>query len=106
MAKSIPITDFKNLQRLRTKVHQDRRRANSSLRPVYGLDTETYEGTPFLIADSDGRFLDKITPESCLKFLFSKKYQGSWNFFYNITYDAEVILKLLGEELNSYKKTG
>ena len=106
MAKSIPITDFKDLQRLRTKIHQDRRFARSSLRPVYGLDTETYEGTPFLIADSDGRFLDIITPESCLKFLFSKKFQGSWNFFYNITYDAEVILKLLGEELNSYKRTG
>ncbi len=106
MAKSIPITDFRSLKRLRTKVHQDRRLANSPLRPVYGLDTETYEGTPFLIADSDGRFLDKITPESCLKFLFSKKFQGSWNFFYNIKYDAEVILKLLGEKLNSYKLTG
>jgi len=106
MAKSIPITDFKSLKRLRTKVHQDRRLANSPLRPVYALDTETYEGTPFLIADSNGRFLDEITPESCLKFLFSKKFQGTWNFFYNITYDAEVILKLLGEELNSYKKTG
>jgi len=106
MAESIPITDYKNLKLLRTKIHQDRRLANSPLRPIFVLDTETYQGTPFLIADSDGRFLDKITPESCLKFLFSKKYQGSWNFFYNITYDAEVILKLLGEELNSYKKTG
>ena len=106
MAKSVPITDFRSLKRLRTKVHQDRRLANSPLRPVYGLDTETYKGTPFLIADSDGRFLDKITPVSCLKFLFSKKFQGSWNFFYNIKYDAEVILKLLGEKLNSYKLTG
>ena len=106
MAESIPITDYKDLRRLRTKVHQDRRFACSSLRTVYGLDTETYEGTPFLIADSDGRFLDKITPGSCLKFLFSKQFQGAWNFFYNITYDAEVILKLQGEELNSYKKTG
>lgn len=106
MAESIPVTDYKDLRRLRTKVHQDRRLANSPLRPVYGLDTETYEGTPFLIADSDGCFLDKITPDSCLKFLFSKKFQGTWNFFYNITYDAEVILKLLGEELNSYKRTG
>ena len=106
MAKSLAITDFKNLRSLRTKIHQDRRLANSPLRPIYGLDTETYEGTPFLIADSDGRFLDKITPESCLKFLFSKKYQGSWNFFYNISYDAEVILKLLGKDiLNSYKQT-
>jgi len=106
MGQPIPITDYKNLHSLRTNVHQDRRLANSPLRTINGLDTETYNGNIFLIADSDSRFLDKITPESCLKFLFSRKYQGSWNFFYNITYDAEVILKLLGEELNSYKKTG
>ena len=31
--------------------------------------------------------------------------QGSWNFFYNLSYDAEVILKLLAEKLNIYKKT-
>ena len=106
MAESIPLTDYKNLQRLRTRVHQDRRVANSPLRTIYGLDTETHNGNIFLIADSDGRFEDKITPDLCLKFLFSKKFQGSWNFFYYLTFDAEVILKLLGENLNSYKKTG
>jgi len=106
MAKPIPITDYKNLRSLRTKIHQDRRFANSLVRPIYCLDTETWKGNIFLIADSDGRYLDEITPESCLKFLFSKKFQGSWNFFYNIKYDAEVILKLLGDNLNSYKKTG
>src|SRR3989344_3548436 len=105
MAKSIPVTDTKNLAVLRTNVHQDRRLAKSDLRPIYALDTETYEGNVFLIADSEGNFLDKITPESCLKWLFSKRYQGSWNFFYNLSYDAEVILKLLGDRLNTYKDT-
>ena len=99
------MTDFKNLSHLRTNVFQDRRLAKSNLRTVIGLDTETDKGDIFLIADSKGRFLDKITPKSCLKFLFSKRYQGSWNFFYNLSYDAEVILKLLAEKLNIYKKT-
>lgn len=105
MAESIPVTDTKNLSLLRTNVHQDRRLAKSDLRPIYALDTETHEGNVFLIADSEGNFLDKITPESCLKWLFSKRYQGSWNFFYNITFDAEVILKLLGNNLYSYKRS-
>src|SRR3989344_9676799 len=105
MAKSIPVTDTKNLAILRTNVHQDRRLAKSDVRPIYALDTETYEGNVFLIADSEGNFLDKITPESCLTWLFSKRYQGSWNFFYNVTFDAEVILKIFGDLLYDYKKT-
>jgi len=105
LAESITITDSLNLARIRTNVWQDRRLAKSDLRQVYALDTETDQnGDILIIADSEGRFLDKITPESCLKFLFSKRYQGSWNFFYNITFDAEVILKLLGDRLNSYKQ--
>ena len=104
MAESIPITDSLNLASIRTNVWQDRRLAKSDIRQVYALDTETDQnGDIFLIADSEGRYLDKITPESCLKWLFSKRYQGTWNFFYNITFDAEVILKLLGDNLYSYK---
>lgn len=105
MAESIPVTDFKNLASLRTDVWQDRRQARSDLRPVYALDIETYKGNPFLIADSEGNWLDDISAENVIKFLFNKRYQGSWNFFYNLSYDAEVILKLLGDELNSYKST-
>ena len=106
MAESIPITDSLNLARIRTNVWQGRRLAKSDIRQVYALDTETDQnGDIFLIADSEGRYLDKITPESCLAWLFSKRYQGSWNFFYNITFDAEVILKLLGDNLYSYKNS-
>jgi hypothetical protein len=105
MEKSIPITDFKDIRKLRTKRPQNRDPSRSKLRTVYGLDTETHEGNIFLIADSDGNFLDEMTPESVLEFLFSKRYQNSWNFLYNLGYDAEVILKLLGKELNRYKRT-
>ena len=71
------------------------------------LDTETDQnGDILIIADSEGRYLDKITPDSLIKWLFSKRYQGTWNFFYNLTFDAEVILKTLGEEILSiYSKT-
>lgn len=105
MAESVCVTDTKNLGILRTNVHQDRRQARSELRQIHALDTETDEGNIFLMADSDGNYLDDITPENVIKFLFSKKYQGSWNFFYNLSYDAEVILKLFGDKLNIYKST-
>ena len=107
MAESLSITDFKNLSQLRVK-HQDRNHACSDLRPVYALDTETDEnGDITVIADSDGNYLElgQITPENVIKFLFSKRYQGSWNFFYNVTFDAEVILKIFGDILYDYKRT-
>jgi len=107
MAKSIPITISKNLSILRTDVPQSRRNARSVRRKIFALDTETdRNGDIFLIADSDGNYLDDITPENLIKFLFQKRYQGTWNFFYNITFDAEVILKTFGEKiLYNYKRT-
>jgi hypothetical protein len=75
------------------------------MRQIYALDTETLDGDIFLLADSEGNFLDQITPESVISWLFSKRYQGSWNFFYHLGFDASVILKLLGERLKSYLKT-
>jgi len=106
MAESIPVTDYKNLRMIHTKKPQNRDPAKSEKRPVYTIDTETYNGDIFLIADSDCRYLDKITPESCLDWLFCRKYEGAWCFCYNLGYDAEVILKLLGSELFKYKETG
>jgi hypothetical protein len=105
MAKSIPVTDYKDVSLLYTRSHQRRDPAKSKLKIIHALDTETFEGNIFLIADSDGRHLDKISIRSVVNFLFSKKYHDSWNFFYNLGYDAEVILKLLGSELKIYKNT-
>ena len=107
MAKSLALTDFKSLTNLYLK-YQDRNEARSEIRPIYALDTETDEnGNITVIADNAGNYLelDDIHAQNLVKFLFSKRYQGSWNFFYNITFDAEVILKTFGKELFNYKKT-
>lgn len=106
MAEPVPITDFKDIRKLRTNRPQNRDPARSELRPIHTWDTETYDGNIFLIANSERKFLDEITPESVLDLLSAKKYQSSWNFFYNLGYDAEVILKLLGKELYRYGRTG
>ncbi|MEX0861601.1 DNA polymerase [Nitrosopumilus sp.] len=105
MADSIGITDYKDLSKLYTGRTQNRDLAQTYLHDIHGVDTETWNGDIFLIADSDGRYLDKITPNSVINFLFSKKFENAWNFFYNIEYDAGVILKLLGNRLNIFKTT-
>ena len=107
MAKPLSITDFNSLSKLYVK-YQDRNEAKSDLRPVYALDTETDEnGDITVLADSEENYieLDDITPDKVIKFLFSKRYQGSWNFFYNVSFDAEVILKIFGDLLYDFKRT-
>lgn len=107
MAESIRITDYNILSKILVK-HQDRNEVRSNLRSVYALDTETDEnGNVTILADSDGNSLEleQITPKNLIKFLSSKRYQGSWNFFYNVTFDTEVILKQFGDLLYDYKRT-
>ncbi len=73
MAKPKPITQVKNLGRLFVKIPQNRDKAKSNLRPIYALDTETWQGDIFLISDSDGNFIDtfkeEITIDAILRFL-------------------------------------
>ena len=99
----IPTSNAKSLDGIRTR--KQNRNLNSSKVPRYsvGVDTETENGDIFLIADSDGNYLDgEITFEKIAEFLF--KHEGEWVFFYNLSYDAECILKLLPEEiLKQYK---
>lgn len=101
MAESVAITRFRTLRNLR-KIKQYRRLGNSEKRPIYALDTEaTPEGIILLIADNKGNKLDfdKLTAENVLKFLFSTRYQDSWNLFWNISYDTRIILRLLGKDI-------
>ena len=100
------ITKVKTLKRINTKLIQNRDKGDSHLRSIYGIDTETYKGNIFLIADSDGDFIDTyskdgITIDTVIKFLTRQKFETTWNFFYNLDYDATVILKLLGKEILS-----
>jgi len=106
MAEPIRITDYNRLDQIRTKVFQHRNKAVCDGRIVHTLDTETDQnGDILVICDEMGNYLDKITPESLFSWLFSQRYQGTWNFFYYLDFDARVILKTLGEILYDYKKT-
>jgi len=99
----LPTSNAKTLDGIR--VRKQNRNLNASKTPRYfvGVDTETDNGNIFLIADSDGNYLDgTITFERVAEFLF--QHEGEWIFFYNLGYDADCILKLLPEDiLKQYK---
>ncbi len=98
----IPTSRYKTLKYIR-KRPQFRRKAISEYRKIYALDSEaTSRGTLLLLADNEGNYIDleDITLENVLKFLFSKRYQNSWCFFWNLHYDARVILKMILLEIS------
>ena len=39
--------------------------------------------------------MDKIAPDSLIKFLFNKNNELTNNFFYNLAFDGEVIIKAI-----------
>ena len=63
-----------------------------------GLDTETYKGKVLLICDSYGRYREIDSMDSILDFLTSSKYLKTFNWFFNLKYDFESIIKWLSKE--------
>lgn len=60
----------------------------------YAFDTETYEGTCKLIADSKDNFLMNPTFERAIKFLWQYASKNYYRCFWNIDFDISSILKL------------
>jgi hypothetical protein len=86
------------------RVRKQNRNPNTIEKPrdIVSIDTETENGNIYCIADSNGNVLDDISFEKIAEWLL--KNEGKWIFCYNLSYDAECILKLLPESiLKSYK---
>ena len=63
--------------------------------PNVAFDTETVKGRCFLISDSEGDFRDIDDLYTLLYYLNQKKYRDTVNWFYNLEYDTNAILKYL-----------
>ena len=76
---------------------------------VFGLDTETLNGYAKLIADNNGNICYINCAEDALRFLTMGHFRNSHNFFYNLHFDVNAIIKYLPkeniEELNQTLKT-
>jgi hypothetical protein len=62
-----------------------------------GLDTETYQGFVKLLCDDSGRYTEVNNLDDCIRFLTHVRYKGKYNWFYNIQFDFESIIKYLDE---------
>lgn len=60
-----------------------------------GLDTETYQGFVKLLCDDSGRNKEIESLDDCINFLTHSRYKGKYNWFYNIQFDFESIIKYL-----------
>lgn len=74
------------------------------VREVIGFDCESYkkgsdnEGKSVLITDSKGDYIKVRSIHDVFKFLMHRSYKNSYNFFFNLEYDTNALLKHLPEE--------
>jgi hypothetical protein len=64
----------------------------------HGLDTETYQGYVKLICDDEGHYKEIDDFEQIMQFLTSERFRNNFNWFWNIKYDFESIIKYLDKD--------
>lgn len=62
-----------------------------------GLDTETYHGYARLICDDSGRHMFPEDFSDILQFLTHSRFEGNFNWFFNIKFDFEAVVKLIDD---------
>jgi len=82
------------------------------LRDIYAFDTETFLGKAVLIGVAGEDYKDHVIPENMLdvlRFLTKTRFCGSHNFFFNLKYDRDAIIKHLPNRniniLKAYSQT-
>lgn len=88
-------------------IHQKRfKNKGFTMKENTGIDTETYKGYVKLICDDSGRHKDIDNFEDIIKFLTHQRFRSKFNWFYNIKFDFESIIKYLdyGELVRLYKE--
>ncbi len=68
---------------------------NKPVNSIHGFDTETHKGKCFLIASSEGKSKWAESIDDVLQFLSRYSLRTSLNFFWNLEYDLNAILKYL-----------
>lgn len=63
-----------------------------------GLDTETYKGYVKLICDDKGNYKEIDDFEQIMQFLTRERFRNQFNWFWNIKYDFESIIKYLDKD--------
>lgn len=69
-----------------------------SAKPNMAFDSETSDGYTMLIADSNGKKIALKDLKGYLEFLSQKPYRDSVNWWYNLSYDQNSLLKFLDRD--------
>lgn len=81
----------------------------TKIKPMIGLDTETEKGKCFVLGYFGDNIDNVVYDVDFFDVLFNKRFRNSFNFFYNITYDFQAIIKYLPtrnlKELVKWDKT-
>jgi hypothetical protein len=85
---------------IKFKMPSSYRNIGTTQKQCIALDTETKNGIPFLLADSNKQY--SRSKEQIINQLLSIDYNKTINVFYNLGYDKNVILKLLNHESLRY----
>lgn len=67
-------------------------------RQVNGLDTETLDGFCRLISDDKGAFRLTESFDDCIEFLTRRRLRQGYNFFFNLNFDVNAIIKYLPQD--------
>lgn len=100
--------NFKNITFNRWGVSPKKNTRPLKSKSVYGFDTETFKGRVSLLGvKGDGDYSDYLIPDKpveILEFLTQKRFRGSHNFFFNLKYDRDAILKCLPDRYIDFVK--
>jgi len=93
----MPKIPFKDIE-IMTQKRNSKRDKIYEIKENTGLDTETYKGYVKLICDHTGdyKFIDSFT--DILNFLTHRCFRNKFNWFYNIKFDFESIIKYLEKD--------
>ena len=83
--------------RVRTRALKDLKQ--NKVKEIHALDTETLNGYARLVADDTGKYEFLHSVEDSLSYLTSRRFRKSANFFYNIQFDFDALMKYLDVDL-------
>jgi len=92
---------------IRIRKYKPQRLTRQITRNVFGIDTETLDGYCKLICDDKSnhvmsKYIDRflnVDVDTFLKFLTSHRFRSSHNFFFNLNYDVNSIIKYFPKKL-------
>lgn len=76
---------------------------------IIALDTETLNGYARLLCDSTNDYILDVNIDDFLYYMTKRKFENTYNFFYNLNYDINAIIKFMPlenlEELKEFNET-